>query len=46
VHYGDAHGDGAVSEDEFVSAGEAWFARFDRNGDGVVTVEDFGAARR
>ena len=37
----DADRDGAVSEQEFVSSGDSWFARFDRTGDGVVTQDDF-----
>ena len=34
------------AREEFVSTGEDWFARFDRDGDGAVTVEDFGPGRR
>ena len=41
----DADGDGQISRDEFVSAGEGWLPRFDRNGDGVVDATDFPAAR-
>jgi Ca2+-binding EF-hand superfamily protein len=38
----DADGDGQVSRDEFLGAVPEWFARMDRNGDGVVTTDDFG----
>lgn len=33
---------GVVSKDEFVSKTADWLALIDRNGDGTVTVEDFG----
>lgn len=42
----DANNDGQISRDEFVALGEGWLARFDRNGDGEVTLEDFGQAAR
>ena len=38
----DADGDGNVTREEFMDAVPAWFANMDRNGDGVVTTEDFG----
>lgn len=40
----DADGDGQISRDEFIKAGEDWLTRFDRNGDGVVTADDFAMA--
>jgi Ca2+-binding EF-hand superfamily protein len=42
----DADRDGSVSRDEFVNLGRQWFARFDRDGDGVVLPTDFGTGRR
>ena len=36
----DADGDGSVTRDEFDDAAERMFARFDRNGDGVLSPED------
>lgn len=41
----DADGDGRISREEFVKAGEGWLPRFDRNGDGVVDAADFAARR-
>ncbi|MBW6419289.1 EF-hand domain-containing protein [Celeribacter sp. PS-C1] len=38
----DLNGDGTVTRDEFVNNGKQWFARMDRNRDGVVTLADFG----
>lgn len=38
----DRDGDGKVSRAEFVAGAADWLARIDRNGDGVVTTEDFG----
>ena len=38
----DVDGDGAVSEDEFIGRTAEWIARIDRDGDGVVTLADFG----
>lgn len=38
----DANGDGEVSREEFMNAVPAWYANMDRNGDGTVTVDDFG----
>lgn len=42
----DANHDGTVSQDEFVNMGKAWFARFDRDGDGVVLPTDFPSVAR
>ena len=42
----DADGDGQISRDEFVKAGESWLPRFDRNGDGAVTIDDFAMGNR
>lgn len=42
----DADNDGQISRDEFVKAGETWLPRFDRNGDGVVTIDDFAMGNR
>ena len=36
----DADGDGSVTRGEFDDAAERMFARFDRNGDGVLSPED------
>ncbi|MDA7427283.1 EF-hand domain-containing protein [Primorskyibacter aestuariivivens] len=41
----DADGDGQVTRAEFMEAVPAWFANMDRNGDGVVTTDDFGRGR-
>lgn len=38
----DLNGDGTVTRDEFVTNGRQWFARMDRNRDGVVSLADFG----
>lgn len=37
----DADRDGKISKAEFVNMGERWFARFDRNGDGMIDSRDF-----
>ena len=37
----DENGDGRVSRDEYRAARERQFARFDTNGDGVVSSNDF-----
>lgn len=42
----DANDDGIITRDEFVNQGKAWFARFDRDGDGEVLPTDFGPASR
>lgn len=38
----DANGDGAVTKEEFMQITPDWFARMDRDGDGVLTTGDFG----
>lgn len=38
----DANKDGQVSRAEFIDSVPAWYARMDKNGDGTVTVNDFG----
>lgn len=38
----DSDGDGRVSREEFLGHAAEWIAGMDRNGDGVVTTEDFG----
>ncbi|WP_439524757.1 EF-hand domain-containing protein [Marivita sp.] len=38
----DANGDGDVTREEFMGAVPTWFANMDRNGDKVVTTDDFG----
>ncbi|GAB2187415.1 EF-hand domain-containing protein [Roseibium sp. LAB1] len=38
----DTDGDGKVSEAEFLDNAPAWVEMIDRNGDGVVTLADFG----
>jgi Ca2+-binding EF-hand superfamily protein len=38
----DTDGDGSVSHKEFMDAVPGWFAGIDKNGDGVITAEDFG----
>lgn len=40
--FNDTDGDGLVSRDEFMAKTPDWFAKMDRNGDGNVTVDDFG----
>jgi len=40
--FNDSDGDGLVSRDEFMARTPDWFAKMDRNGDGSVTVDDFG----
>lgn len=37
----DTDGDGKISKAEFTGQSEAWFKRFDRNGDGAITIADF-----
>lgn len=37
----DLGGDGRVSEAEFLSGAETWFAALDQNGDRGITLEDF-----
>ncbi|SFJ91125.1 hypothetical protein [Celeribacter neptunius] len=39
----DLNGDGVVTREEFIDNGNQWFARMDRNRDGVVSLQDFGA---
>jgi len=41
----DANRDGTVTREEFVNGTDAWFAMRDSNGDGVLTVDDFGPRR-
>ena len=41
----DLDGDGQVTLEEFLASSETWFARKDRNGDGVITIADFGPHR-
>ncbi len=38
----DADKNGIVSQSEFVEGASVWFAQRDRNGDAVITIEDFG----
>lgn len=38
----DTDGDGKVSEAEFLDNAPAWIEMIDRNGDGVVSLTDFG----
>ena len=40
--FNDADGDGKVSLAEFLAKTEDWLAIMDRNGDSVVTTDDFG----
>lgn len=40
--YNDANGDGVVTSDEFNTATRTLFPQIDRNGDGLMTVADFG----
>ncbi len=48
LHYADANKDGVVSRAEFTQRRASEFARFDRNQDGVIAVDDAPrfAARR
>ncbi|SOB94137.1 EF-hand domain-containing protein [Rhodobacter maris] len=41
----DSNRDNRISQSEFVAGTDAWFAMRDRNGDGVLTVADFGPRR-
>jgi|LGOV01.1.fsa_nt_gb Ca2+-binding EF-hand superfamily protein len=43
--FNDVDGDGSVSMEEFIGQSAAWLALVDRNGDGVVTTNDFGPNR-
>ncbi|QLQ20127.1 MAG: EF-hand domain-containing protein [Exiguobacterium profundum] len=38
----DTNTDGLISRDEFLAATVLWMSMRDRNGDGVITVQDFG----
>ncbi|MEZ5867072.1 MAG: EF-hand domain-containing protein [Defluviimonas denitrificans] len=40
--FNDLDGNGVVTKEEFVKATDTLFAQLDRNGDGVLTAEDFG----
>ena len=40
--FNDGDGDGRVSREEFTSRTADWFAMMDRDGNGQVTVDDFG----
>ncbi len=42
LEFNDVDGNGEVSAEEFEQQNEAWFAILDRNGDGEVTLADFG----
>ncbi|MEE4118549.1 MAG: EF-hand domain-containing protein [Paracoccaceae bacterium] len=42
----DADENGLVTEDEFVAGADDWFARMDRDGDGLMTTDDFGPSAR
>lgn len=37
----DTDADGVVGREEFLAGTDGWFARLDRNGDGVIMLEDF-----
>lgn len=41
----DANGDGTVTGAEFEAGAAAWLAKVDSNGDGVVTIDDFGGPK-
>lgn len=41
----DANRDGTVTRDEFIGGTDTWFAMRDGNGDGALTLEDFGPRR-
>jgi hypothetical protein len=42
MDFNDFNQDGMTSRQEFVARTATWFARMDRNGDGVITTADFG----
>ncbi len=37
----DTDGDGVVGREEFLAGTDGWFADLDKNGDGVITLDDF-----
>lgn len=41
----DTDKDGKVSRDEFLENAASWITMIDRNGDGVVTTDDFGPGK-
>ena len=43
--FSDADNNGEVSQQEFLDATDTWFARMDRNADGLLTMDDFGKAK-
>ena len=45
VKFMDANGDGTVTQDEFVAAAKARFAKLDKNGDGYLDAEEMKQAR-
>ncbi|MBY4892885.1 EF-hand domain-containing protein [Rhodobacteraceae bacterium N5(2021)] len=42
LEFNDVDGNGEVSEAEFLAQAAAWLQMLDRNGDGIVTTDDFG----
>ena len=42
MDFNDVDSDGQVSQEEFLARSVDWFEILDRNGDGVVTSDDFG----
>jgi Ca2+-binding EF-hand superfamily protein len=41
----DANGDGVVSQDEFLAAAKARFAKIDKNGDGFIDADEMAGQR-
>jgi len=42
LEFNDTDGNGSVSQEEFIANTGAWIEMMDKNGDGIVTTDDFG----
>ena len=42
MQFNDVNSDGKVSREEFMARTNDWFVMMDKNGDGTITVDDFG----
>jgi Ca2+-binding EF-hand superfamily protein len=45
VEHMDTNGDGVVSQDEFLAAAKARFAKIDKNGDGFIDADEMAGQR-